>query len=179
MGSIRNPRQRAATAVAAATLLVGASGARISHASEAHAPAPAMTGSLISALKRATPKRIPSAARVLDLKQVGRKGNARSATITSLRQVRRFARLVDRLPVQTVFAPCPLEPPPGGPAPAKAPSVHLTFRARTNGPPLAEAIQEVPVDICHPVVLEIHGREQDPRIHGRIIVKAVSRVFEH
>jgi hypothetical protein len=175
MGSFRNPRWRAATVVAAAMLLTWVSGAGISQASEAPLSRAAMTRPLTSALERATPKRIPSAARVLDLKQVGRKGNARSVTITSLREVHRFARLVDRLPVQTVFAPCPLR---FEEAPGEIPSVRLIFRATTGGAPLAEAIQDVPVSICAPLELAIRGHEQEPRIHGQIIVRAVTRVFE-
>src|SRR5262249_2697967 len=105
------------------------------------------------------------------------KGNARSTTVTGPRQVHRFARLVERLPVQTVFAPCPLVPPPEGPAPAEVPSVELTFRATTGGRPLAEAIQKVPVGICDPLELKIRAREQAPRIHGRIVIRAVTRVL--
>lgn len=174
MGSIRNSRRRAATAVAA-TLLVGVIGASSLHASEGPSSQAAMSRPLISALKRAAPKRIPGAARVLDLKQVGRKGNARSVTITTLREVHRFASLVDRLPVQTVSPPCPL---PIEEAPGEIPSVQLIFRATTGGAPLAEAIQDVPVSICAPLELTIRGHGQEPRSHGQIIVRAVTRVFE-
>jgi hypothetical protein len=177
MSSIGKPRWRAAAALAA-TLLAGAIGVMsLPQVSGPRSSSPLSTGSLSSASRRVTLKQIPSEARVVDLKQVGQAGNSRSVTITRLRQVHRFARLINNLPVQTVFAPCPHYPP-GGPAPAELPSVHLTFRATAEGAPLAEALQEVPVDICHPLELRIHGRELGPRIRGGIVVRAVGRVFE-
>jgi hypothetical protein len=177
MTGIGKPRWHPAVALAA-TLLAGAIGAMsLPQASGARSSSPLSTGSLSSAFRHATLKRIPSKAKVVDLKQVGQAGNSRSVTITRLRQVHRFARLIDDLPVQTVFAPCP-PPPPGSPAPAEGPSVHLTFRATAEGAPLAEAVQEVPVGICDPLQLTIHGHEQEPRIHGRIVVRAVRGVFE-
>lgn len=168
----RTPGRRAVAVVWAAALLAGAIGVSVSQGSGARLPLSPTAGSLPSVLT--TREQIPTAARVLDVEQITRAGNARSITITRLRQVRKMAAIVDRLPVQTALAKCP-----GSPAPVEVPLVRLTFRATADGPPLAEARQEVPAEICHPLRLEIRGREQDPREHGRTVIRAVARIFEH
>jgi hypothetical protein len=172
MTGSRKPGRRGVAVVWAAALLAGAIGVGVSRGSGVGLSLPSTAGSLPSVLT--APKRIPTAARVLDVEQVTRAGNARSITITGLRQVRRMAAIVDRLPVQTALAKCP-----GGPAPVEVPLVRLTFRATADGPALAEARQEVPAEICHPLRLEIRGRQQDPREHGRTVLRAVNRIFEH
>jgi hypothetical protein len=121
-------------------------------------------------------ERIPSAARVLDVKvrsESVEKVTKKAITIARPQAVHRIAGLMNDLPVlqPAGITPCGVEF--GG----TFTTIRLTFRASRHGHPLAEAVQELPT--CPPPVifLKIRGREQTPLIRDGAVLRSVKAML--
>lgn len=112
---------------------------------------------------RVRPARIPAGARVLRLTDWRPSQTAFTLTLTGRRQVRRIARLIDRLPParRGVYS-CPAD---------RGPVLTFEFLARRDGQALAQATADG--SGCNIVEVTIGGRREPPRSGGRQLIEKV------
>ena len=97
----------------------------------------------------------------------------RTVTIARPKAVEKIATLINGLAVSQPGDP----EPDGGPIaacpklPSKLGGLRLIFREIPNGPPVAEAVQMRPADLCNPLRLKIPGHPQVPLSGGGVVVR--------
>jgi hypothetical protein len=119
-------------------------------------------------LPRPPEEQIPDSAQVLEVADEHIPTTTTRLVITRPRTVRRIAALIDGLPASSAGKVNCLRNRPNH-------YLRLTFRARPEGPALAEASQTLPaLGDCQPLTLRLDGKLQMPLGKGQAIYKALA-----